>query len=282
MILRTKTKIALARAVQRLVMAVRRAFGRGPVAVFDRGGLRWKLDLREGVDFSIFLLGSFEPEVISAYRRMVQPGATVIDVGANIGAHTLSLASCVGPTGRVVAVEPTQYAFERLREHISLNPELAPRITARQAMLMGSPSAALAEHIESSWPLEVPATAHHEHAGVAKATTGASVATLDDLTAELALAKVDFIKLDVDGYEVEVLRGSRRVLSDFRPTVFFEYAPYVIDEKGYDAHEMIRILREFGYRFTDLKGRIFAGAHGLPEVPVGAGVNLVAIPSRES
>src|SRR5437868_14832670 len=122
-ILRTKTKIALAQAVQRILMGGRRAIGRGPITVCRRGGVRWKLDLREGIDFSIFLLGSFEPDVVAAYRQMIGPGATVIDVGSNIGAHTLRLAACVGPAGRVVAVEATRHGYGALRGRLVLDPQ---------------------------------------------------------------------------------------------------------------------------------------------------------------
>lgn len=278
-ILRTKTKIALARAAQRVIMAGRRAMGRGPISVCRRGGLQWKLDLREGIDFSIFLLGSFEPDMVTAYRHMIGAGAIVIDVGANIGAHTLRLAACVGTAGRVVAVEPTRYAFERLQEHVLLNPKLTHQIILLQAMLMGSQQAALAEKIESSWPLDTPSDAHPEHAGVAKVTTGATVRTLDHVVSDLDLESVDFLKLDVDGYEVEVLRGARNTLRRFAPVIFFEHAPYGVAEKGYNPAEIAEILTDSGYRFTDLKRRtLAAGKYRLPEIRVGAGINIIAFP----
>jgi FkbM family methyltransferase len=278
-ILRTKTKIALARAAQRVVMGGRRVIGRGPIAFCRRGGLRWKLDLSEGIDFSIFLLGGFERKMSAAYRRMIDAGAIVIDIGANIGAHTMPLATQVGPTGRVVAVEPTRYAFERLRTHINLNPTLTARILPLQAMLMGSRKAALAESVASSWPLDTPSGAHAGHAGVAKATTGAVVRTLDDLVSELDLKSVDFVKLDVDGYEVEVLRGARDTLRRFAPVIFFEHSPYGVAEKGYNSDEIGEILTAAGYSFADLKRRSLpSGRYKLPEVKTGAGVNLMALP----
>jgi FkbM family methyltransferase len=282
-ILRTKTKIALARAAQRAVMGGRRVIGRGPIAVCRRGGLRWRLDLREGIDFSIFLLGSFEPNMATAYRNMIASGSIVVDIGANIGAHTLRLATCVGAAGRVIAVEPTQYAFERLREHVLLNPSLASRIVLLQAMLMGSEHAPLAEKIESSWPLDTPSDAHPGHAGVGKVTTGAAVRTLDSVVSDLDLKSVDFLKLDVDGYEVEVLRGARDTLRRFAPVIFFEHSPYVLAEKGYKPDELVNILVDAGYRFTNLKGRTLAASpYALPSVATGAGINLMAWPETRA
>ena len=73
-ILRTKPKIALARTAQRVVMRGRKVIGRGPIAFCRRGGLSWQLDLREGIDFSIFLLGGFERKTTAAYQRMISAG----------------------------------------------------------------------------------------------------------------------------------------------------------------------------------------------------------------
>lgn len=280
MIIRTKTKIKIAHTAQRLVMTARSILGQGPIVHCRRDGLNWRLDLREGVDFSVFLLGKFEPDLISAYKRMIAPGSTVIDIGANIGSHTLPLAAQVGNGGRVIAVEPTLYAFERLVEHISLNPGMESYVTPIQMMLMGSSQEKLATAIESSWPLETPEGAHREHSGVAKATTGAVVGTLNNLVAASSLDRVDVLKLDVDGYDVEVLRGAKDVLTAFQPTIFFEHAPYVIREKGYRAEEMEEILRSAGYKFYDLHARLLEnGGMRLPDIETGAGINLLALPT---
>ncbi len=93
--LKTKQKIAIANIVQIGVMAIRRFFNKGPEARALRGGVEWLLDLREGIDFSIWLLGSFEPETVRCYRKIVKNGDVVLDIGANIGAHTLHLARAV-------------------------------------------------------------------------------------------------------------------------------------------------------------------------------------------
>jgi FkbM family methyltransferase len=219
--------------------------------------------------------------MIATYRRMITAGAIVIDVGANIGAHTLPLATRVGPSGRVVAVEPTLYAFERLQEHVRLNPTLAARIVPVQAMLMGKREAALVETIASSWPLDTPNDAHPLHGGVCKATTGAVVRTLDDLVSDLDLKSVNFLKLDVDGYEVGVLRGARGTLCRFAPVIFFEHSPYVLVEKGYRPDELVNILINAGYEFKNLKSRtLAAGPYKLPNVATGAGINLMAWPEK--
>jgi len=278
MIVRTKLKMLLAGLLQRGVMAARRLAGLGPVLECRRGGITWRIDLAEGIDFSIFFLGAFEPMTVGAYRRLVSPGATVVDIGANIGAHTLPLAAQVGDSGRVIAVEPTRYAFDRLIANLALNPALERRVTAVQAMLLADSKRAVVAAIPSSWPLHGGDGAHPEHGGIAKSTGGARAVSLDELSDSLDLMRIDFIKLDVDGYELEVLRGAERTLARFAPVILFEHSPYVLVEKGHDPDEMIAILRRAGYRFHQFfGGRVGAGSETLPAIPIGASLNLLAI-----
>jgi FkbM family methyltransferase len=277
MILSTRTKIGLARAVQLLIGTGLRVLSKGPTLNVRRKGINWNLDLREGIDFAIYLLGSFEPRTLAAYRKLIPGGATVLDVGANIGAHTLHFAQLVGQQGKVIAVEPTAYAFNRLIENIGLNPSLARRIEAMQSMLMSTLEADLVEEIPSSWPLVTPEGAHAHHGGVKKSTKGATIITVDHLIKKLAINKLDFVKLDVDGYEVEVLRGAVGTLSQHSPVILFEHSPYTIAEKGYEPMEMIEIMRTLGYRFEFLGGnRVPDNGLTPPKIPAGAGINLVA------
>jgi tRNA G37 N-methylase Trm5 len=125
--LTTKTKISLAGVAYSVVSSGRRLFGKTDSVLVERGGVRYDLDLREGIDFSIYLLGAFEPETRRALKGAVKPDYVVFDVGANVGAHTLTLARCVGKSGKVYAFEPSDFAFAKLRRNLSLNPELEAR-----------------------------------------------------------------------------------------------------------------------------------------------------------
>jgi FkbM family methyltransferase len=198
--------MALARLLSRVVLAPRRVLGLGSEVRVKRGGIDWRLNLEEGIDLAIYLFGAFERNTLRAFTRAIRPGDVVLDIGANIGAHTLRLAEAVGPTGKVLAVEPTQYAFRKLTQLLADNPTLARVVVAKQMLLSSPERLALPAAIYSRWSLvqggDEPR--HEVHEGIAEATHGAEVRTLDQLVSETSLSRVDFIKIDVDGWEVDV------------------------------------------------------------------------------
>jgi FkbM family methyltransferase len=206
----TRQKIAMASLISGLVRAIRTVAGKGPVGVFRRGDIVWELDLSEGIDFAIYLQGGFEPETLREYRRVVRAGFVVLDIGANIGSHTLPLAKIVGPSGRVYAFGPTDYAFGKQLRNLSLNLELSRRVTAIQTMLAGCRTQEKPQAIPSSWPLDgaLEAQLHPINLGRFNTLEGAQIFRLDDWVAQEQLPRIDFVKIDVDGYEIDVIEGA--------------------------------------------------------------------------
>jgi tRNA G37 N-methylase Trm5 len=114
--LATATKVRLAGVLYRGVSAARALLGRPRDAVVcRRRGLVWALDLSDGIQLSIYLFGTFERSTERALARLLPIGGVAIDVGANIGAHTLPMARHVGQSRRVIALEPTVWAGDALR-----------------------------------------------------------------------------------------------------------------------------------------------------------------------
>ena len=277
----TRTKIALARVAYRGIACARGMFGLGPDVVTRRGGLTWKLDLREGIDLAIFLFGAFERPTVAACRRHVRPGDVALDIGANIGAHTLRLAQLVGPSGRVFAFEPTTFAYRKLVANIALNPELAPRITAEQMILVETVDRRLPPQLYSSWPLTAAGDVHAQHRGRLMSTTGARALSLDEYLGSTRVPSVALIKLDVDGHECAVLRGAIDSIRHFRPLILLEVAPYVLHEVGHELRDLVEIVRSLGYELRDQTtgASLPADTDGLRAlIPEGAGINVLAAP----
>jgi FkbM family methyltransferase len=279
MMVPTSLKLGLAGAAATVIRAFLGLAGRGPEVRANRRGIAWHLDLREGIDFSIFLLGSFEPSTVKAYSRYLEDGSVALDIGANIGAHTLPMAQLVGSQGRVLAFEPAARSLEKLRANVAANADLAPRVSAFQVLLSQAGAVDLPPEIYSSWPVSSASGRHPLHGGVAISTQGATVRTLDEEVAREGLSRVDFVKMDVDGYEMDVLAGAGETLRRFQPALLMEVAPYTLHERGVDAPAPLRFLVDLGYRFYTLDGAPMPSA---PEeiasaVPDGCSVNVLAL-----
>lgn len=276
----TKQKIFIARTAATLVRMLRRATGAGRDAEVRRDGLNWQLDLGEGIDFAIYLLGAFERGTQRQYSEILKAGDVALDIGANIGAHTLPIARCVGPGGQVHAFEPTAFAFAKLQANIARNPVLGERITAGQTLLSDSEEAAPPAAIASSWPLDGGRGGHPLHGGHEKSTDGAAAQTLDSYVTRSGLERIDFIKLDVDGNECRVLRGGRETLQRFRPPIILELAPYVFSSGENNFEAFIELLQDTGYKLVRSPGgaALPLDAAALAEaIPDGASINAWAM-----
>lgn len=280
----TATKILIARMLYFLLHALRRPFGFRDQVVARRRGVVWNLDLREGIDLTIYMRGAFERDTLRALESLVREGATVLDVGANVGAHTLHLARLVGATGRVVAFEPTDFAIAKLRANLEANPELAARVEVHQAFLVGSPGAKIAAAVASSWPVDGTAADDAQMGSRAMGVSGAVATTIDAVIAAAGDPDVQLIKMDVDGHELEVLEGAQSLLARRRPIIVMELAPYVFHPpEKFD--EMVNVLVRANYVFQPLgSSRPLPGDPAAMRrlIPNEGSVNVVALPCERN
>jgi len=243
----------------------------------------WSLDLREGIDFSIYLLGSFERSMHRFYEKRIMPGQTVLDIGANIGAHTMHFARAVGPNGRVVAVEATDYAYQKLCANLDLNPRIRSQVSAQQVLLAASASSAKPAALHSSWPLDEGHELHPTHRGELKSVSGARVRALDQLVLEEKLTRIDWIKIDVDGNEWSVFQGATKVLQEMHPCIFMELAPGCYEDEPRHFDDLIELLLNHGYIFYSIPRLrpLPPTAIGLRKlIPDGASINVMLISKR--
>jgi FkbM family methyltransferase len=142
------------------------------------------------------------------------PGDVALDVGGCWGETALWMAHEVGPTGRVHCFEPSPQNLARLGANLERNPALAPRITVHPAPLAGQAGLPV-------WMDDVTAAGATTHVGdqapAGRTTVPAITDTVDAMVARGALDHVDFLKMDVEGAELEVLRGAAHTLRTQRP-----------------------------------------------------------------
>ncbi|WP_322868076.1 FkbM family methyltransferase [Bradyrhizobium ottawaense] len=249
--MKTTHKIGAARLMYRAVRAGRSLLGRSDRQIAVRSGINYDLDLAQGIDFAIYLGNIYERKTRATLRALVKPASLVLDIGANVGAHTLHLAHLVGPKGRVLAFEPTDFAFRKLTRNLELNPELQKRVIPFHCFLTRMDAEPVPSAIYSSWPLKSESGLHAKHLGREMGTGAAQARRLDDVLARFPDLQVQLVKLDVDGYECDVLRGAPKLMKDVKPIFVMELAPYVLEERGTSLEELFSYFIPNGYRFFD-------------------------------
>ncbi len=277
----TKAKIYLASIINRpIVLIFNRLFGTS-IRKVKRRGILWELDLVEGIDFSIFIFGLFEKETSQAIRRLVTNNSIIIDIGANIGAHTLPMAKLVGKKGKVYAIEPTKYAYSKLTKNLLINKSLSKRVQSDQIMLINNDGKGKVKDLYSSWPLSVRSKdekRHSVHQGVLRSISGAEENTLDSYVSINNITSLDLIKLDVDGNELDVLSGANNILKNLRPVIIMELAPSQYDNQN-DFLKVVDILMSAGYRYYSLDEayQYPSEPYALIEsIPTNGSINVVA------
>ncbi|WP_339775768.1 FkbM family methyltransferase [uncultured Methylophaga sp.] len=217
-------------------------------------GISYELDLTEVIDSAIYFNQSREPHTTNALKRLCKPGMIVIDIGANVGSHTLPLAKSVGNKGKVYAIEPVPWALDKLRKNLALN-----RFTNVQIHPIAL-SDYTDENAEFSLRASFKTTSENpvnKDGGLSESWWNACenvsvrVDTLDNFIEKENIAHVDVIKLDVDGFEVKVLKGAERILQSFKPIILMELAPSWLIEKGDSIEELLSYLTKCGYKFYD-------------------------------
>ena len=149
------------------------------------------------------------------YRDHVKNGSIVIDVGANLGIHTLVLSNCVGERGRVFAYEPVPSLYQRLQANLELNH--ITNVTARNYGLGDQPGMGCFHLYPDRFNIG--------HARVdPEGSASIRLSSIDDDLAGID-GQVSLIKIDVEGYELAVINGAQRTLERHRPAIVLEYNP---------------------------------------------------------
>jgi len=169
---------------------------------------------------------------VDVFEKIITPGQTVVDAGANIGAHTVYFCKAVGPRGRVHAFEPQRVVFQALCANLALNS--IQHGFAYHAALGDAPGRIT---------VDTPDYAEGNNFGgmsLGEWTQGEQVplVTIDSL----ALDACHFMKIDVEGMEQSVIRGARETLARHRPVL------YVENDRAEHARTLVRQIESLGYR----------------------------------
>ena len=217
-------------------------YPKGSWRVVEWNGLKLKLDLSNANDHGAYF--ALQGTVDEALLQHVKPGDTVIDIGGNIGIYALTLATRV-KGGKVITFEPDPKNFARLSEHLTLNPGL--NIVARNMGIGAEEATHRLYHVVDS------------NSGMNRIITGVDVADqfpysevkvspLGKALEGIPVDRVDVVKIDVEGFEAAVLRGSEDLIRRFKPVLFIELNDDNLRENGDAARSLITHVEQLGYR----------------------------------
>jgi FkbM family methyltransferase len=200
---------------------------------------RFYVDTASFLEWTLFFYGTYEEPVLRLIEASLRPGECAIDVGANIGIHSVVMAKCVGSSGRVLSLEPNPRVAKRLRQNLDLNGldqvdvyDFAASDRAGTAILRAPPG---------------------DDANQGTATLGpgngesirVTTRKLDDLTNRFA---IKLVKIDAEGWEYPVLRGAERLLREGHPRLLFEFSPETWASAGWAWQDCLTYLRGLGYK----------------------------------
>jgi len=237
------------------------------------------VDIAEGLDLSLLIFGDFQSHVTHNREAHLPVDGVVLDVGANVGIMTLNFARAC-PSGHVYAFEPTCFALEKLKRNISLNPELADNILVTQAFVTAPGCTENTLRAYSSWRVDKsPDKADHPvHGGTPMDTEGAISISLDDFVKKKQIDRVDLLKIDTDGYELDVLKGATEVLQAYRPSIIFEIGQYLIQERGQSFQDFYDLLKPLGYELRNTSNqRIIDTSNAQDMIPAKGTIDVIAI-----
>jgi FkbM family methyltransferase len=217
----------------------------------------------------------YEPDVRAALLHFLKPGDTVLDCGANIGYFSVLAGHLVGPRGQVVAIEANPVTQPLLDRNLRLN---------GFGKIVCCALASSAGELELFVPRAGDVYSSLRTGGL---VTGPNIkrfrvhgCTLDDVVSSLGLQRVDLIKIDIEGAELDALRSAQRVMCELRPMILCEYGINTWPAFGACKDDLILMLKKRNYRvgiFDPATKRVNPASES---VWTSGYANLVLVPSE--
>jgi FkbM family methyltransferase len=216
--------------------------GRVRIALF---GYEFWCDLSENIQRNIFLFG-YDREAQRFIRSKLRVGDTFLDVGANVGFYSLLAASIVGERGRVISIEPNPKTFLRLKETIEAN---AITNVLALNLALGRERDRRNLFIDPESGNDTATMVTHD----GRTSVKVEVYPLDEIATAHQIDRIDYLKIDVDGFEPDVFAGAKRLLADGRiKFIQAEFCDYWLRRNSSSPEMLHQLITRAG--FTDTGG----------------------------
>jgi FkbM family methyltransferase len=194
------------------------------------------------IEWTILSTGTYEDEINKLIRISLKPGGIALDIGANIGLQSIRMSQCAGSDGKVYAFEPLAHLQKKFNKNVELN-------NAGNVKLF--PFALSDNESESDFNINKN-TWNQGAFSLSSQNTGTEtqrvfIKTADEVAEIKALDRLDLIKIDVEGFEYQVLKGLHQTLKKYKPRIIFEYDDNYWRSAGQQITECFNFLRSFDY-----------------------------------
>jgi len=204
-----------------------------------------------GISTELSIFKTHEPLNTKILKKILKKGMTCIDIGGNIGYYVLLERELIGNKGKIIAIEPLQRNFDCLKKNIELqNVSNISTYCFACSDKNGTVPFIVDKESNGCWIVPDGITNPDPSRGT---ITEVPVRILDEFIEELNLKNVDFIRMDVEGFEINILKGLKNTLKNFRPIVSFELHKNFLGEEK--TREIFKILKDLDYEIESFVTR---------------------------
>lgn len=204
--------------------------------------LKIKVNLSDWIQQQIFFLDYSDINGISFLKKTLKKDNVFIDIGANIGAYTLIASKLVEKTGMVIAFEPVNTINKMLIDNIKMN-GLTNIIVEKKAVYDQNTNLEL--FISNEQNMGMSSILNHSHESGEKQKIEAI--TLDNYVQLKKLAKIDLVKIDIEGAEIHALKGMKQSLVKFKPTLIIEISDGILENSSVKSNAIYDFLFDLNY-----------------------------------
>lgn len=214
-------------------------YPKNTIRICERNGIKYSLDINDYMQYCIYFGIEIEPR--DTLYNLVKNGTTVIDVGTNIGETLLNFAK-INRDGVNIGFEPVPYLYEKAKNNIALN-KFENIELVNKGLSSSEETLSFHEAMENnSGGMFLTRENNLEEARSVQAVR------LDDFVDRRGIENISLIKIDVEGFEMEVLKGASETLRRFRPTLFVEIDDKFLARQKSSAAEVFGFLETHEYR----------------------------------
>jgi FkbM family methyltransferase len=223
------------------------------------------------IEWTILSTGTYEDEINKLIKISLNPGDVALDIGANIGLQSIRMSKSVGDKGQVYAFEPLTHLREKFSSNAKLNK--ANNITLFPFALSNKESEADFSINKNTWNQGTFSIGNNDSGSEIQHVL---IKVADEIQEIISLERLDLIKIDVEGFEYQVMLGLKETLEKHKPRIIFEYDSNYWQTNGQSITNCFDFLKVMSYTLYQITP---AGCEVIKDSSAAASGNLFCIPS---